>query len=207
MPTTNVVRLLRERGLLNDVAGDGLEELADKAGQERGVWVAGERAATGVPPTANENPSVLPRVQEFLPVYCGFDPTAESLHLGNLLGIIVLTWFRRCGHAPVALLGGATGRVGDPSGRSAERPVLDEAALDANVAGIRAILEDLLGRQGVADGGPAPVILNNLDWFAGVGLLDFLRDVGKHARVGAMLSRDSVRNRMEGDGDGISFTE
>jgi tyrosyl-tRNA synthetase len=173
-PGTNIVSLLRSRGLLADVAGDGLE------------------AAAGAGP---------------LPVYCGFDPTAPSLHLGNLLGIVVLTWFRAAGHPPIALLGGATGRVGDPSGRSAERPVLSEAALDANVAGIRAILEDLLTRPGVADGGPAPTILNNHDWFGQVGLLDFLRDVGKFARVGTMLSRDSVKSRMAADAEGLSFTE
>lgn len=173
-PGTNIVALLRERGLLADVAGDGLE------------------AAASAGP---------------LPVYCGFDPTAPSLHLGNLLGIVVLTWFRAAGHPPVALLGGATGRVGDPSGRSAERPILSEAVLEANVAGIQVILENLLTRPGVADGGPPPLILNNHDWFGGVGLLDFLRDVGKSARVGVMLSRDSVRSRMAADAEGLSFTE
>ena len=175
-PGTNIVALLRERGLLADVAGEGLEAAAAPGGSP-------------------------------LPVYCGFDPTAPSLHLGNLLGIIVLTWFRAAGHPPVALLGGATGRVGDPSGRSAERPVLDEAALEANVAGIKAILESLLTRPGVADGGPPPLILNNHDWFGGFGLLDFLRDVGKAARVGVMLSRDSVKSRMAAEAEGLSFTE
>lgn len=145
--------------------------------------------------------------QQSLPVYCGFDPTADSLHLGHLLGIVVLAWFRRCGHAPVALLGGATGRVGDPSGRSAERPVLTEAALASNIAGIKATLDALLSRDVDAAAGPPPSILNNTDWFASMTLLDFLRDVGKHARVGTMLSRDSVRSRMEADGEGMSFTE
>lgn len=173
-PGTNILTLLRSRGLLADVAGEGLE------------------AAAAAGP---------------LPVYCGFDPTAPSLHLGNLLGIVVLTWFRAAGHTPVALLGGATGRVGDPSGRSAERPVLGEADLEANISSIRAILEDLLTRPGPAEHGPPPLILNNHDWFGGVSLLDFLRDVGKFARVGVMLSRDSVRSRMAADAEGLSFTE
>ena len=86
-----------------------------------------------------------------LSVYCGFDPTADSLHLGNLLGIVVLAWFQRCGHTPVALLGGATGRVGDPSGKSAERPVLDDDTINANTAGIKAILERVLA-NGAAEG-------------------------------------------------------
>ncbi|KAK9820078.1 hypothetical protein WJX72_005856 [[Myrmecia] bisecta] len=143
--------------------------------------------------------------KEALSVYCGFDPTAESLHLGNLLGIIVLSWFQRCGHQPVALLGGATGRVGDPSGRSLERPILSEEEIERNVAGIRRILEKLLTSADPT--GPKPLLLNNLDWFGGMSFLGFLRDVGKYARVGTMLSRDAVKSRMEADGEGISFTE
>ena len=103
-----------------------------------------------------------------LSVYCGFDPTADSLHLGNLLGIVVLAWFQRCGHTPVALLGGATGRVGDPSGKSAERPVLDDATINANTEGIKKILEDVLrhsaemaAEDGVTDA-KAAVVMNNL---------------------------------------------
>eukprot|EP00238_Polyblepharides_amylifera_P011764 CAMPEP_0196585568 /NCGR_PEP_ID=MMETSP1081-20130531/51160_1 /TAXON_ID=36882 /ORGANISM="Pyramimonas amylifera, Strain CCMP720" /LENGTH=206 /DNA_ID=CAMNT_0041907159 /DNA_START=434 /DNA_END=1051 /DNA_ORIENTATION=+ len=135
-------------------------------------------------------------------VYCGFDPTADSLHLGNLLGILVLVWFQKAGHCPVALLGGATGRVGDPSGKSSERPVLDDATLAANVAGIKGILEDLLQRRGEPTAGK---IMNNLEWFGQMGFLDFLRDVGKFARMGTMLRKDSVNARLEGDG--MSFTE
>ncbi|GBF93022.1 hypothetical protein Rsub_05633 [Raphidocelis subcapitata] len=143
-----------------------------------------------------------------LSVYCGFDPTADSLHLGNLLGIIVLSWFQRCGHTPVALVGGATGRVGDPSGRSSERPVLSEAAIERNVAGIRGLLTSILERGGEAAGGGAPrvKVLNNLDWFGPMSFLSFLRDVGKFARVGTMMAKDSVRTRMESE-QGISFTE
>lgn len=140
-----------------------------------------------------------------LSVYCGFDPTAESLHLGNLLGIIVLSWFQRCGHRPVALLGGATGRVGDPSGRSAERPVLDDEVIERNVAGIERTLRTLLRPDAAAERAE-PRFFNNLEWFGGMGFLAFLRDVGKYARVGTMLAKDSVRSRMESEG-GISFTE
>lgn len=142
-------------------------------------------------------------------VYCGFDPTADSLHLGNLLGIIVLTWCQRLGHQPVALLGGATGRVGDPSGRSTERPVLSEEQIEHNVAAIGKLLRDILGRAGCSSAAataPAVKILNNLDWFGPMAFLTFLREVGKFARVGTMLAKDSVRSRMESE-SGISFTE
>mmetsp|Transcript_34513 Transcript_34513/g.76679 ORF Transcript_34513/g.76679 Transcript_34513/m.76679 type:complete len:484 (+) Transcript_34513:26-1477(+) len=140
-----------------------------------------------------------------LPVYCGFDPTADSLHLGNLLGIIVLSWFQRCGHQPVALLGGATGRVGDPSGRSSERPILSEAEIEGNVQAIGRLLGSILRRN--SPPGAAEVrVLNNLDWFGGMSFLAFLRDIGKFARVGTMLAKDSVRTRMESE-QGISFTE
>ncbi|GFR51335.1 hypothetical protein Agub_g13752, partial [Astrephomene gubernaculifera] len=140
-----------------------------------------------------------------LAVYCGFDPTADSLHLGNLLGIVVLSWFQRCGHQPVVLLGGATGRVGDPSGRSAERPVLEEQQIERNVQAIGSLLRTLLQRNS-PPGAPAVRVLNNLDWFGPMGLLTFLREVGKFARVGSMMAKDSVRTRMESE-QGISFTE
>ncbi|CAG9460387.1 unnamed protein product [Pedinophyceae sp. YPF-701] len=133
-------------------------------------------------------------------VYCGFDPTADSLHLGNLLGILVLSWFQRCGHQPVALIGGATGRVGDPSGKSAERPVLAEEQIEANLNGIRGVLVGLL------QAGGEPKVVNNLDWFGPMGFLEFLRTVGKAARVGTMMSKDSVKTRMASE-TGISYTE
>ncbi|PSC70485.1 tyrosyl-tRNA synthetase [Micractinium conductrix] len=142
---------------------------------------------------------------EQLLAYCGFDPTAESLHLGNLLGIIVLAWFQRCGHVPVALLGGATGRVGDPSGKSAERPVLSEEVIERNVAGIERTLRTLL-RPPPGSGLAEPLVLNNLDWYGPMGLLTFLREIGKYARVGTMLAKESVRKRMESE-SGISYTE
>jgi tyrosyl-tRNA synthetase len=141
---------------------------------------------------------------ESLLVYCGFDPTADSLHLGNLLGIIVLSWFQRCGHRPVALLGGATGRVGDPSGKSAERPVLSEALIEGNISAIERTLRHLLTPP--SKNLPEPLIVNNLDWFGPMPLLSFLRDIGKFARVGTMIAKESVRKRMESE-SGISYTE
>lgn len=143
--------------------------------------------------------------QECLLVYCGFDPTAESLHLGNLLGIIVLAWFQKCGHKPVALLGGATGRVGDPSGKSVERPVMSEEIIERNVQGIERTLRSLLAAPPESNL-QEPMVVNNLDWFGGMGLLTFLREVGKYARVGAMTAKDSVKRRMESE-EGISYTE
>ncbi|KAK4399916.1 Tyrosine--tRNA ligase, chloroplastic/mitochondrial [Sesamum angolense] len=138
-----------------------------------------------------------------LRVYCGFDPTAQSLHLGNLLGIIVLSWFLRCGHQAVALVGGATGRIGDPSGKSLERPELDPVSLDMNVSSISATIQSILGRVST----PSSVtILNNYDWWKDVKLLDFLREVGRFARVGTMMSKESVRKRLESD-QGMSYTE
>ncbi|XP_030552635.1 tyrosine--tRNA ligase, chloroplastic/mitochondrial [Rhodamnia argentea] len=141
-----------------------------------------------------------------LRVYCGFDPTAESLHLGNLLGIIVLSWFRRCGHRTVALLGGATARVGDPSGKSLERPELDLEALERNTAGIAATVTRILGKSSDGDDDGSFVILNNYDWWKGVKLLDFLKRVGRYARVGTMIAKESVKKRLESE-QGMSYTE
>lgn len=146
-------------------------------------------------------PDLLPPLR----VYCGFDPTAESLHLGNLLGIIVLSWFLRCGHQAVALVGGATGRIGDPSGKSLERPELDHISLDRNVSAISATIRSILGRDSSLSSSSF-TILNNYEWWKDVKLLDFLRDVGKFARVGAMMSKESVRKRLESE-LGMSYTE
>ena len=118
------------------------------------------------------------------------------------MGIIVLSWFQKCGHHPVAVIGGATGRVGDPSGKSAERPELDEETLKKNIRGIESILSKILGRFG--DDGF--VILNNYDWWKDVSFLDFLKNVGRYARVGAMMSKESVKKRLESE-QGMSFTE
>ena len=135
-------------------------------------------------------------------LYCGIDPTADSLHVGHLVAVLVLRRFQQAGHRPLALVGGATGMVGDPSGRSDERSLLDAATLDSNLAGIRAQLEMLFD----FDGENAARLVNNHDWTRDVTLLDFLRDVGKHITVNQMVAKDSVRSRMDGD-QGISFTE
>ncbi len=138
-----------------------------------------------------------------LSLYYGCDPTAPSLHVGNLIGLLVLRRFQDAGHRPVALAGGATGMISDPSGRSAERNLLDEAALAHNVAAIKAQIARIVDVSG-ADG--AGTLVDNRDWTLGVGFLDFLRDVGKHVTVGTMLARESVKNRMASE-HGISFTE
>lgn len=135
--------------------------------------------------------------------YAGFDPTASSLHLGNLVPVILLARLQRAGHAPIALVGGATGMIGDPSGKSEERNLLDEATLAANLAGQRAQLERLLD----FDGPQAARVVNNHDWLGGMGFLEFLRDVGKHLTVNTMMAKDSVRTRLEAAERGISYTE
>ncbi|KDP41896.1 hypothetical protein JCGZ_26914 [Jatropha curcas] len=137
-------------------------------------------------------------------VYCGFDPTAESLHLGNLLGIIVLSWFQRCGHKAVALIGGATARIGDPSGKSLERPELDVDTLEKNTIGISNTLTRIFNMNMNLNN--QVVIMNNYDWWKEVKLLDFLKQVGKYARVGSMISKESVKKRLESE-QGMSYTE
>ncbi|GFP92246.1 tyrosine--tRNA ligase [Phtheirospermum japonicum] len=120
-----------------------------------------------------------------LRVYGGFDPTAESLHLGNLLGIIILSWFLRCGHRVVALVGGSTGHVGDPSGKSIECPELDPLSLDRNISAISSTIRMILSSSS-----SSVFILNNYDWWKDVKLLDFLRDVGRFARVRSIIKEN-----------------
>ncbi|URE38326.1 hypothetical protein MUK42_16358 [Musa troglodytarum] len=209
----NVADILQERGLIESITSENL------------------RSACSTP-TANP-----------LKVYCGFDPTAESLHLGNLLGIIVLSWFQRCGHQAVALIGGATGRVGDPSGKSLERPELDVETLDKNSASIKDLISKILGRRGgneiaiaasenetfldiggdkggilqkdafidsISEGNRSSdesfMILNNYDWWKDITLLEFLREVGRFARVGTMMAKESVKKRLVSE-EGMSYTE
>jgi tyrosyl-tRNA synthetase len=136
-------------------------------------------------------------------LYCGFDPTGDSLHVGHLVGQLTLRRFQLEGHSPIALAGGATGMIGDPSGKSAERNLLSREQLDANLANIKAQLSRILDFDCRAN--PARMV-DNASWTQGVSYLDFLRDIGKHFSVNVMIAKESVRARMEGDG-GISYTE
>lgn len=129
-------------------------------------------------------------------VYCGFDPTSDSLHLGNLVAMMGLAWFQRFGHTPVAIIGGATGRIGDPSGKQHERPLLSSEQIERNLVGITKDLHTIL----------KPLVLNNYDWFNDFSVLDFLRDVGKQFRMGPMLAKESVKLRLASE-EGMSFTE
>jgi tyrosyl-tRNA synthetase len=133
--------------------------------------------------------------------YVGFDPTADSLHIGSLVPIMLLVHFQRCGHKPIALVGGATGMIGDPSGKSKERNLLSTEQLDANVAGIRAQLAKFLDFE--TQENPAELV-NNYDWMQNFDFLTFLREVGKYITISYMMAKDSVKNRLE---TGISFTE
>ncbi len=135
--------------------------------------------------------------------YIGFDPTATSLHVGSLLPVTMLMRLQQAGHTPIALVGGGTGMVGDPSGKDSERVFLDEARLERNVAGLRRQLERYLDFSGPN----AAVLVDNREWLTKVSLIDFLRDVGKHASVNAMIARESVKQRLEGREQGISYTE
>ena len=135
-------------------------------------------------------------------LYCGFDPTADSLHVGNLIGLLTLRRFQMAGHVPISLAGGATGMIGDPSGRDAERNLLDDEGLARNLEGILPQLRKFLEFEGES----AAKLLDNRAWTVGVEVLDFLRDVGKHVTVNQMVAKDSVKSRMS-EGDGISFTE
>jgi tyrosyl-tRNA synthetase len=133
--------------------------------------------------------------------YIGFDPTADSLHIGHLVQIMTLVQFQRCGHKPIALVGGATGMVGDPSGKSAERNLLSEDVLRHNEACVKAQLERFLD---FSQGSSGAEMVNNYDWFKDFKFLDFIRDVGKHITINYMMAKDSVQNRLE---SGLSFTE
>ncbi len=136
-------------------------------------------------------------------LYCGFDPTADSLHIGNLVPLLTLRRFQSFGHRPILLLGGATGLIGDPSGRADERGLNENDVVAGWVERIRSQVEGLIDFEG----NNAAVMTNNLDWTQALSVIDFLRDVGKHFSVNAMIQRDSVRTRIERDGEGISFTE
>ena len=141
--------------------------------------------------------------EQKIALYCGFDPTADSLHIGHLLPVLALRRFQLAGHTPVALVGGATGMIGDPSFKAAERSLNTLETVQQWVQSIRGQLEPFLSFEG----GNAAIMANNYDWFGGMGCLDFLRDIGKHFSVNAMLAKESVKQRIERDDVGISFTE
>ncbi|MEK7793457.1 MAG: tyrosine--tRNA ligase [Candidatus Hydrogenedentota bacterium] len=141
--------------------------------------------------------------QEKFVLYCGFDPTVDSLHIGSLIPILGLARFQRAGHRPIALIGGGTGMIGDPSGKSQERQLLVSEEIDRNVVGIEMQLRRYLDFSG----DNSAIIANNMDWLGHVRLVTFLRDVGKHFSVNAMMAKDSVRARLEDREHGISFTE
>ncbi len=165
----NVIKILRERGLLDDVT----------------------------------NPDIEKAVEKPITVYAGFDPSSDSLQVGNFVTIVGLSHFQRCGHRVIAVAGGATGMIGDPSGKSAERQLLTPDQVTMNLEGIRENLSRFLDFEHPT--APAK-ILNNHDWFSDFTFIDFLRDVGKHFRMGSMLNKDSVRSRLESE-SGMSFTE
>ena len=138
--------------------------------------------------------------------YIGFDPTGESLHIGSLVQIILLVHFQKFGHTPIALVGGATGMIGDPSGKSAERNLLDETTLQKNLNGIKKQLEKFLDFN--ANSPNAAKMVNNYDWTKNMTLIDFVRDIGKHLTVNYMMAKDSVKKRLTDEsGEGMSFTE
>ena len=140
-------------------------------------------------------------------VYIGFDPTSDSLHIGSLVPILLLKHIRNYGHRPIALVGGATGMIGDPSGKSNERNLLDEATLNHNVEGIKGVLSHFLDFD--ATDANAPVLVNNYDWMKQFSFIDFAREVGKRITVNYMMAKDSVKKRLSGEegGEGMSFTE
>jgi len=142
--------------------------------------------------------------KEITTAYIGFDPTAESLHIGSLVPILLLVHLQRAGHKPIALVGGATGMVGDPSGKSEERNLLDEETLNRNLTCVKNQLEKYLDFDPTIKN--AAEIANNYDWFKEMSFLDFIRDVGKHITVNYMSAKDSVKKRLESE-HGMSFTE
>ena len=154
---------------------------------------------------------VMPGAEEHLlenmrSAYIGFDPTSDSLHIGNLVPIMLLANYQRCGHKPVALVGGATGMIGDPSGKSNERNLLDETTLQHNQNAIKNQLAHFLDFESNTNN--AAILVNNYNWMKDISFLDFIRDVGKHITVNYMMSKDSVKNRISSEStEGMSFTE
>ena len=143
--------------------------------------------------------------KEMTTAYLGIDPTADSLHIGHLVGVMILKHFQMCGHRPIALIGGATGMIGDPSGKSQERNLLDEATLRHNQEAIKNQLAKLIDFDSSAEN--HALLVNNYDWMKEFSFLDFARDIGKCITVNYMMAKDSVKKRFNGEGDGMSFTE
>ncbi len=162
-----------------------------------------ELAARNLIHDHTDRESLVERLGRITPLYCGFDPTADSLHIGNLQSILLLARFQEAGHRPFALVGGATGMIGDPSGKSEERQFLEPALLDANREAIGAQLSSFLRFDDSSSGAK---LVDNRSWTESVGVLEFLRDVGKYSTVNTMLAKDSVKSRLERE-EGISFTE
>lgn len=153
---------------------------------------------------------IMPGTEELLDketctAYLGIDPTADSLHIGHLVGIMMLSHFQRCGYRPIVLLGGATGMIGDPSGKSQERNLLDEDTLYHNQTCIKKQLSRFLNFDAEEPNGA--ILVNNYDWMSKFSFLEFIRDIGKHLTVNYMMAKDSVKKRLNGEGDGMSFTE
>ncbi len=158
----------------------------------------------GLLDNSTDEEALSKRLAEPTTLYCGFDPTADSLHVGNLVPLLALRRFQLKGHKPIALAGGATGSIGDPSGKSAERQLLTREILTGNIQKVKIQLAKLLDFE--AEQNPA-LLLDNADWTGNISYLDFLRDIGKHFSVNMMVSKESVRARMEDRDSGISYTE
>lgn len=176
--------------------------MSDRDSGSPGAVLLTELEARGLVQDHTDRTALEQRLADPTPLYCGFDPTADSLHIGNLQSIMLLRRFQLAGHPPFALVGGATGMIGDPSGRTSERQFLAPDVLDSNRASIRSQLSRFLDFDGAA----AASLADNRDWTEGVGVLEFLRDVGKHMTVNTMLAKESVKGRMDRE-SGISFTE
>jgi tyrosyl-tRNA synthetase len=161
--------------------------------------VLAELKARGLFYQCTDEPALVEHLREPRKLYNGFDPTADSLTIGNLVPVMMLRVFARHGHVPVLLVGGATGRIGDPSGKDSERTLMSDKQIEENIAGQREIFTKLLGDD--------VQIVNNDDWFKAMSAYTFLRDIGKHFSVNQMMARDSVKNRLEREGQGISYTE
>ena len=169
-----------------------------------GVSILEELQWRGLIADCTDTAALTKKISAPITLYCGFDPTADSLHVGNLVPLLGLRRFQLLGHHPIALAGGATGCIGDPSGRSTERQLLTKEILDHNIASVKTQLAKLLDFE--AKPNPAR-LLDNATWTQDITFLDFLRDIGKHFSVNQMMAKESVRARMEDRESGISYTE